>query len=227
MFDSKNLMIDPSILVSRRADKGLQTGFNQFTSETDQTTVYVSSSFKTLVERSTSYNDDPSFSFFIGRLKPKNIVPYNELESLVDSYEEFHYDEVESSSYGINYEEIGEVFRERYPPTTRGKLSDILHEEFVFLAERSQIPSRTQKTPDTDIDGVRSFSLSEEELEELLDQAPGNYTEQLRFHKQKKGWNYINTMGGVDTLFNINDPLGQALVNVGLAPGLLAIQYDP
>lgn len=227
MFDSETLMIDPSILVSRRADNGLQAGLSQFGASSTEEEIYIPRTFKQIVEESDGYSDDPSFSFFIGRLQPSSLVRYDELESMLQSYETFDIDQIESSSYDFDYESIREVFRDRYPPTTKGNLADVLYEEFVFLAERSQISSRTSNSPDVDIDGVRSFSLTKKEVEELLDDAPGNYVQQLRSRKQRTGWNYITTMGGMDSLYTTDDPLGQALISIGLAPGLLAIEYDP
>lgn len=227
MLDSDTLMIDPSILVSANADKGIQSSFGRFGAGTDEGSIYVSSAFKHVVEESEDYSEDATFNFFIGRLSPKNLVPYPELKSLLESYEIFDADQIESSSYDIHYSAVREVYRDRYPSTTKGKLADVLYDEFVFLAERSQVPSRTQKSPDTDIDGVRTFSLSEEEVDELLQQAPGNYVQQLRSRKRRTGWNYITTMGGFETLYSTDDPFGQALISLGLAPGLLAIKYGP
>lgn len=227
MFDSETLMLDPSILVYQRADKGFQSGISQFGRDTEPPDIYVSSTFKEIVQTNDDYSDDKTFNFFIGRLKPDSLVPYGELQGLVQSYDAFAVDDIDSSSYNIDYNSVREVYRQRYPSTTQGRLADVLHEEFVFLLERSQVPSRTSDSPDTDIDGVRSFSLSEDEVEELLEQGPGNYVQQLRTRKQKTGWNYITTMGGMETLYSTDDPLGQALISVGLAPGLLAIKYDP
>jgi hypothetical protein len=220
-------MIDPSLLVSATADKGLQSGLESFKGGNDEFETFVSNRFVQLVNESTAYSDDPTFSHFMGRLSNKSVTEFAELREIVAGVETFSPADVEESSFSVDYDTVEAEFLDRYPPATKGALGEVLYEEFVFLLERSQIASRTSRTPEKDLNGVHTLALNKEEVEEMLEQSDGNYFRQLEHRKKKKGWNYIHTIDAVEELLDPTHVLADAMFDVGMVPGMLAIEFDP
>lgn len=227
MLDPDRVMIDPSLLVSARAEKGLSMGLDQFKGGTNDFEAFVPQRFAKLVAESSTYSEDPTFSHFMGRLSSGSITEFAELGGLVTELRTFTPADVDEYRFSIDYESIEAEFLERYPPKTEGALGEVLYEEFVFLLEQSQVASRTARTPEKDIDGVHTLALNAEEVEEMLEQSDGNYFRQLENRKKKTGWNYIHTADAVDEFFSFNNQIAQAMFDVGRAPGILAIEFDP
>ncbi|MFC7205298.1 hypothetical protein ACFQJC_17445 [Haloferax namakaokahaiae] len=216
-MDTDNLMLDPSLLVSRTADKRATNEFKH----------YISRSFAELVNSCDSYTEDPTFNFFIGNLSTESVLPYGELERLVKEYELFS-PELDEYTSNIKYDEVRELFKERYPPSQMGKLSDVLFDEFVFLFERSWIASRVRKSEDevTNVPGLRRFIFQRDELDAVANKVPEKYQKKLRTLKRGRKWKWI-ALGAQVTGAMVSGPVGSAIFSIGLAQNSIALLFDP
>lgn len=230
MFESNQVMLDPSILVAERTDKRIsQRGWGT----SPQFEVYIPESFYNLVRDSDSYRDDPTFSYFLGNLSSENISRFSELESLVvesETYTPFSPEDVDEFRLNIDYDAIQATFNKEYPKSREGELANVLFEEFVFLFEQSWIPSRLKKPLNDIIDideGVRNIDFDRDAVDELTTAAKEETLQKLRRLKQQSRWRWIALGGEAGALLNYDNDLVRAMLGIGLAHEALCLRFDP
>lgn len=230
MFDSNQVMLDPSILVAANTDKRI-SGWRF--GESSDFQLYISQSFRDLVRESDSYAADPTFSYFLGRLSSENITSYSELENMVletDRFTTFSPTQIEEYKLDIDYQSIQATFTKEFPESREGQLPHVLYDEFVFLFEQSWIPSRLKKPLNDIIDidtGIRNIDFDREAVDELISGAQEETLRQLRSLKQQNRWRWIALGGKAAAVLNYDNDLVKAMLAIGLAHEAVCLRFDP
>lgn len=230
MFNSNQVMIDPSLLVTSNADKFISRW--NFSPSTDFD-LYISQSFQDLVRESDSYAEDPTFSYFIGNLSTENVTDYTKLERIVlesEEYTAFNPDDIEDYQLEADYQTIQTKFMEEFPKSQKGALANVLYDEFVFLFERSWIPARFKKPLNdiVDIDsGIRNIDFDREAVDELTTNARDETLTRLRVLKQKNRWRWIALGGEAGAVLDYDNSLVRAMLAIGVAHEMVCLRFDP
>lgn len=220
-MESNDVAVDPSLLVDATADR--RPRYDRY----GEFSYFVSESFQNLVEESSSYRDDPTFSFYIGSLGTDRLTGFQELQETVTSFEPFSAEEINKEA-NIDYQGARDWFEREHPPAVDGKLADVLFDQFVFLFERSWVASRVKRSQNevTDVPGLRRFVFDRDELEAVERQLPQEYQNKIRELKSGRRWKWVS-LGLTVTGGFVGGPVGGAIFGAGLAQESLALIFDP
>lgn len=222
-MDSDQVLVDPSILLSDKADKLPPEGpYEEFD-------FVISESFANVVNSNSEYVGDAVFGFFSSYLDFHEMTPYGELASTVEKYDTFSYSDVEMQyTEQIDYEAVQQYFQRSYSPNTEGEIANVLYDQFVFLFEQSWIASRVRMPQDevTDVPGLRKFIFERDELDAIANQLPDEYRRKIQTLKGGRRWNWIG-LGIHLGSAAFAGPIGEAIFHTGLVQNCLGLLFDP
>lgn len=229
MFDSNEVLLDPSILVADDPETELvgQRTLDQFIEGGDGVSVYVPAAFADVVENCDAYREDSTFELFRGDISA-GITDFEELRGLLDG------DAIRTFSAADRrteppYQLVYDRLTDDHPPQMKGELADVLFDEFVFLFERSWVASRLKKPLDQllQVDpGVRHLRVERRAVDDLVDSSDDYVTRRLRRLYQQPGWDWAALGGRASTLLAEDDEFVDALTGVGQVPDSLALLFE-
>jgi hypothetical protein len=229
MFDSNEVLLDPSILVADDPETELvgQRTLDQFTEGDDGVSLHVPAAFVDVVADCDAYNEDSTFELFLGDIS-SGITDFDDLQTLLDrdAIRQFSAaDRRGEPPYRLVYDHL----TDEHPPQTKGSLADVLFDEFVFLFERSWVASRLKKPLDKLLqvdEGIRTLRVENRAVSHLVDSSDDYVTDRLRRLDEQPGWDWGALGGPASDLLAPDDEFVDALTNVGQVPDSLALLFE-
>lgn len=232
MFDSNEVLVDPSILVADEPDIQLvgQQTLGRYTEDDSGVTVYVPAAFADVVTECDAYREDSTFELFLGDIS-SGITDFDELRRLLatDGVKQFSGRVVEKRRDDVPYDLVHDRLTSAHPPQTKGELADVLFDEFVFLFEQSWVASRLKKPLDKllQVDaGVRHLRLDDDAVDDLAGSSTDYVTDRLRKLDQQPGWDWAALGGRASTLLAADDQFVDALTDVGDVRDALVLLFE-
>lgn len=232
MFDSNEVLLDPSILVADAPETELvgQRTLDQFTEGGDGVALYVPAAFADVVADCDAYREDSTFELFLGDIS-SGITDFADLQALLDgdAIRRFSARDHEFRRDDVPYQLVYDRLTDAHPPQTRGELADVLFDEFVFLFERSWVASRLKKPLDRLVqvdEGVRHLRVENAAVDHLVDSSDDYVTDRLRRLDGQPGWDWAALGGRASTLLAEDDEFVDALTEVGHVRDSLALLFE-
>lgn len=232
MFDSNEVLLDPSILVADDTERLIdQHRLDEYQGgNTGGMDVYVSAAFAEVVENCDAYREDSTFEMFRGKISSRQgILDYDVLQQNITAshVRRFSGHEQQSRREDIDYDYVYRQLIDNHPPQTQGELADVLFDEFVFLFERSWVTSRIKQPLveliDADV-GVRNVDFDDDAVGTLIDSSSDPVTNNLRSFDRRAGWEWA-AVGGRSSEFFTDGAFTDALTRMGRARDSLALLF--